>query len=116
MTSKKTTWKIAVDKDGNHYHYDDPWRLRNGDISMVEPFEFEDRLYYLDYEKGRSRVTIRFKSLSNDRTYDTTLGEYLTNILPNGEIENGVFSIKGRFGFKKQGTSTAIVLLDGVYK
>ncbi len=115
MTTVKT-WQVPF-VNGNHKHYVDSWLVNRGDVIFVDPYEFDDELRVVSYEKGQSRVTIRLKSLINSKTYECTLDKFF-DMLHFGTItqreplgEGKFIVIAGKFGFKKIGSTITIYLV-----
>lgn len=104
-----TSWQVPFSsKTGNHLHYVDGWTK---DVVYKDPYIFRDTLEFVDYQKGRSRVTFIFKSLTDGRQYETTLGEFvkMCKTCKMTKTETS-FSIRAEFGFKKAGTTVAMTL------
>jgi hypothetical protein len=105
-------WQVPFDRDGNQLHYDGGWN-RDG-IVYKDPYEFEDSLELLDWEQGRSRITVKLRSLKDGRKYCCTMGSFM-DMLHRGKINQTEEStaIGGEFSFKKAGSSVSLILLSG---
>lgn len=103
-----TKFQVPFDKDGNQWHF--PIPTYRGETYYQDPYEFDDELQVEDWEKGRSRVTIRLKSVNTGKTYECTLAEYMA--MSTSEHNDGKrVTIKGVFGFKKVGTTVSLMLI-----
>lgn len=80
------------------YVSDAAWnaRVHQWTLEEVEPFEFDDEMEFVGYERGRSAAIIKLRG----QTQEWLTGlDGLSEMIPH--MVNGV--IKGRFKFRKQG-------------
>lgn len=97
---------VPVDSQGNQK----TWASgTNKSDNRVDPWEFEDTLMYIGYTRGRSALNIQWKGLKTKKTYESGMS-LLDEALLDGKINK--HSISGKFGFKKQGTSVLLKILE----
>lgn len=97
---KKTgDYKIPF-RDGNQMEYEFNY-YKDGKLNspiLVDNFEFEDELEFIDYGRGRSSVTFTFERLSNAKTVSMFVSDF-SGAIPH--MING--KLKGKFTFVKKG-------------
>lgn len=98
----KGNYQIPFDDKGNMLTYDWGYNV----IHHVDNHEFEDELEYVDYGRGRSSVTFKFKRLQTGTTVEFFVSTF-SDIIPH--INEG--KIHGRFTFVKQGSNYSCKLL-----
>lgn len=96
---------VPLDPQGNQK----TWISTTSKGDRVEPWEFEDTLIYIGYTRGRSALNIQWKSLKTKKTYESGMS-LLDEALKEGKVNK--HSISGKFGFKKQGTSVLLKILQ----
>lgn len=105
------SWQVPF-VNGNQVHYVDDWRPN---VVLKDPYEFTDELRFVSYHKGRSRVTVELQSVSSNTSYECTLDKFfqmlrLGHIYQIGSYQKD-FYIRGKFGFKKLGSTISLYLI-----
>ena len=95
---------VPHDKNGNQltWHGDITWKKGY----ETDPYEFKATLKYNGFSRGRSALNIEWKDTKTGQTYQSGM-KMLDDHLMNG----GGNTIKGTFGFKKQGTSVLLTII-----
>lgn len=97
--TKKGQYQIPFDTKGNQLSYVDTYWGR--DAIMKDNYEFEDTLVYSGYGRGRSSVTMDFKSKTDEKNYSMFISDFDSVV---SEMVNG--EVKGKFTFVKKGKTT----------
>jgi hypothetical protein len=105
---KKEPIKIPFDEDGHQMTYAEGWQK----ITWVENYVFEDELEFVKHIRGRSAVNFVFKSASTGKELTASVsfvsdlfrGKFTDNVFFQ-KTETGMFHMKGRFTFRKQGSN-----------
>jgi hypothetical protein len=101
-------FKVPHDKDGNQVSWGAAYK---GDYE-TDPYEFDGRLMYYGFSRGRSALNIHWKDIDTGKFYTSGM-----QMLDRELSSNQVSRIDGRFGFKKQGTSILLVrICSGISK
>lgn len=96
-------FKVPHDKNGNQVTYNYGW----GDWTETDPYEFSGTLEYDGFSRGRSALNIIWKDVDTGKTYMSGMA-----LLDAHLMNCGGHTITGKFGFKKQGTSVLLTLID----
>jgi hypothetical protein len=113
-----STYQIPFDTAGNQQHYPESRYTQTveGKYVVVPPnfrdnFEFEDRLKYIEYRRGRSAAYFIFERESNNRKVTFFMRDF-ERLVP--KLSRG--KIKGTFTFVKTGMNYGCKLVDGSKK
>lgn len=102
-------WKVKLDELGNHKPFFNGWES----FVEVDNFCFEDFLAYDGFERGRSSLNIRWKSMSTGKIYYSSMS-MLDELLLSGKgvhrSTSRMFTVSRKFTFKKQGTVVLLTL------
>lgn len=107
--ARKPTWRVPFDAQENlvRYEYD------RSIVRTEEPFEFEAKLRYVTYHRGRSAAYFEWQVVESDKlTTDATVYMFLTDLdalLKAGATEvDG--TVRGTFTFAKRGQDFGVKL------
>lgn len=119
----KVKWKVpfvgtpgayqAPTEAGNMLGWANDWCGYGGKKTGVEwrePYEFTATLILEDFHRGRSAVEITLLDSVTAKSYIIRGKEFL-NAMKTGVCNRG--TIRGRWGFKKQGASYSLTYLGG---
>jgi hypothetical protein len=81
-----------------------PWTGTYWPTEWRDNYEFDARLKYVGYFKGRSSARMEFMNMDNMETYSMTLHEFNDHA---EKMVNGV--LPGRWTFRKQGANYCLV-------
>lgn len=96
-------FRVPLDKHGNQLSYSEY------DSKLVDPWEFKSHLKYIGYERGQSRLNIKWMDTKTTKIYRSSMD--LLDVALIGERMT-LSIISGTFGFKKQGTSVLLKVIE----
>lgn len=99
----KGNYQIPFDKNGNQMSYGDEWFSP----TWKDNYEFKDRLEYYGYGRGRSSITMDFKSTTDGKRYSMFISDFDDIVC---DLENGI--IEGKFTFVKKGRNFGLKRIE----
>ena len=79
------------------------------DFIFIDNEEYQFKLKYNGYERGRSSLNISWQDTENDKIYYSSMN-LLDKVLKDDKLVDGILS--GRFCWKKKGTAVLLNLLN----
>ncbi len=105
-------FKVAFDRNTGDFIYA-PNRHSSSNLILIDNYEFDDTLEFMEKRQYQSSLRFVFKSISNGRKYSFGI-QYLIEALCKGRVEplGTSFTITGRFTFEQRGAYTVIRTLN----